>query len=350
MTDVAVSSIPAMDGPEAVAAHARIVEITLAPVVARVAHALAELGIPDYCDGPRTADEIARATGTHAPSIYRLLRTSAGIGFFVEDADRRFSLTTLGAALRSDAPGRGRSMVRSLVGPLGWSTNAETLHALRTGETAAEKALGLPLFDFLASAPAEGTLFNETMIAFHGAEPAAVVAAYDFSDTGTLVDVGGGTGHLLATILRANPHLRGVLYDRPQVAGEARTLLAERGLADRCQVVEGDFFESVPPGGDVYMMSHIIHDWDEARCLTILDNCRRALPANGRVLIFEMVIPPGNDPHPSKILDLCMLAFTGGQERTDAEYASLLERAGLTMTRIVPTASAVSIIEARAGD
>jgi hypothetical protein len=347
MSEVAVGAMPAgVDAEELAAAHAQIVQMTLAPVIAKAMHALAELGIPDYLDAPRSAAEIAHATGTHAPSIYRLLRLTAGVGFVVEDADHRFSLTTLGMALRSDAPGRGRSMARSLNGPMGWGTLAETLHSVRTGEPALDKAFGQSLFEFLTARPSEGTLFNETMIAFHGAEPTAVVSAYDFGGISTLIDVGGGTGHMLTTILRANPQLQGVLYDLPQVAVEARGLIAERGLTDRCQVMEGNFFESVPTGGDAYMMSHIIHDWPEARCLTILDNCRQVMPPSGRLLLLEMVIPTGNEFHPSKLLDMCMLTFTGGQERTEAEYASLLAQAGFRLTRIVPTASPVSVVEA----
>jgi hypothetical protein len=346
MSEIRADS-PAVDAAEAARAHAQIVQMTLAPVIARALYALAECGIPDHFDGhPRSADEIARATGTHARSVYRLLRMSAGLGLFVEGDDRRFTLTPLGAALRSDAPGRARSMVRSLIGPLGWRTNAESLHSVKTGEEAVTRGLGRPLFEFLAATPHEATLFNDTMIAFHGAEPTGVAAAYDFADIGTLIDVGGGTGHLLTTILQAHPHLRGVLYDLPHVAQQARALIADRGLSDRCTVMEGNFFESVPPGGDAYMMSHIIHDWDEARCLTLLEHCRRVLPTpNGRLLILEMVIPPGNDSHPSKVLDMIMLTFTGGQERTEREYASLLERAGLRLTRTVPTASPVSVIE-----
>ena len=346
MSEVAAGSPAGVSAEALAAAHGQIVQITLAPIIARTAHALAELGIPDYFDGPRSADEVARATGTHAASVYRLLRTSAGLGFFLEGADGRFSLTPLGMSLRSDAPGRGRSLVRCLAGRLGWETLGESLHSVRTGEPATDKAFGQSLFEFLGSDSTEGTLFNDTMIGFHGAEPTAIAAAYDFSGIGTLVDVGGGTGNLLATILQANPHLRGVLYDLPHVAEQARALIAERGLADRCTVVEGDFFESAPTGGDAYMMSHIIHDWTEARCLKILENCRRVLSPSGRLLLVEMVIPPGNDFHPSKVLDMIMLLFTGGQERTEAEYAALLAKAGLTLRRVVPTASPVSVVEA----
>ncbi len=221
--------------------------------------------------------DIAPLAGAQAAPLYRLMRTMAGLGFLAEDAEHRFALTPLGEALRSDAPGHARSMVRLIAGPLGWSVLGEFLHSVKTGEAGAERALGQPIFDYLATAPQEATWFNEMMIAFHGGEPPAVAAAYDFSGLGTIVDVGGGTGNLLTTILQANPQLRGVLHDLPHVAAQARELIASRGLADRCTVNEGSFFDALPEGGDAYMLSHIIHDWDEASCIKILTNCRRAM-------------------------------------------------------------------------
>jgi hypothetical protein len=340
---------PAAADATAQAAHAQVMQMAVGHVVARIMYVLAELAIADHLEhGPKSADGIAQATGAHAPSVYRLLRSAAGLGFFVEDADHRFRLTPLGSALRSDAPGRARSMLRCLAGPVGWRTLSESLHSVKTGEAALNKAFGQSIFDYLAGAPEDATLFNEMMIAFHGSEPPAVTAAYDFSGLRTVVDVGGGTGNLLTTILLANPKLRGVLYDMPHVASEARVLIAERGLSERCQVVEGSFFDSVPTGGDVYLMSHIIHDWDEASCLRLLEHCRRAMPGHGRLLLIEMVIPPGNEFHPSKLLDMIMLTFTpGGRERTEKEYGALFEKAGLKLTRVVPTASPVSVIEAK---
>jgi hypothetical protein len=279
--------------------------------------------------------------------LYRLLRMMAGLGFLVEDAEKRFALTPLGEAMQSDAPGHARSMVRLIAGPVGWRVLGEFLHSVKTGEAGAERALGQSIFDFMATAPQEATWFNEMMIAFHGAEPPAVAAAYDFSGIGTIVDVGGGTGNLLTTILLVNPGVPGVLHDMPHVATEARALIASRGLSERCTVSEGSFFDEVPEGGDAYLLSHIIHDWDEASCLKILTACRRAMKSGGRLLVVEMVIPPGNDFHPSKLSDMIMLAFTpGGCERTAQEYAALFAKAGFALRRVVPTASPVSVVEA----
>jgi hypothetical protein len=317
-------------------------------ILARALYAVAELGIADQLtDGPRSAAELAQLTGTHAPALYRLLRSMAGFGFFVEDADHHFALTPLGAALQSDAPGHARSTVRFMAGPMVWSTFGEFLHAVTTGEAAMQKAYGQAIFEYLSSDPEQATLFNETMIGFHSAEPPAVAAAYDFSTIHKLIDVGGGTGNLLTTILRANPELRGVLYELPHVASAARDVVERNNVSDRCEVAAGNFFESVPGGGDAYLLSHIIHDWDEASCLTILENCRRAMQGRGRLLLVEQVIPPGNDFHPGKLLDLIMLALTpGGMERSEAEYSALCAKAGFRLTRLVATASPVSVIEA----
>jgi hypothetical protein len=343
----AVASEPAV-APAPLPPHVQINQMIGGHIVTRAMYAFAELGLADLLrDGPRSASDIAPAADAEAAPLYRLLRTMAGLGFVVEDADHRFALTPLGDALRSDVPGHARSMVRLIAGPLGWRVLGEFLHSVKTGDAGSERALGMPIFEYMATSPQEATWFNEMMIAFHGGEPPAVAAAYDFSGLDTIVDVGGGTGNLLTTILQANPGLRGVLHDVPHVAAQARDLIASRGLSDRCTVNEGSFFEALPEGGDAYMLSHIIHDWDEASCIKILTNCRRAMKPGGRLLVVEMVIPPGNDFHPGKISDMIMLAFTpGGCERTAAEYATLFAKAGFTLTRVVPTASPVSVVEA----
>ena len=326
----------------------QVVQMAGGLAISRAVFAVAELGIADHLkDGSRSSEEIAQATSTHAPSLYRLLRFMAGFGFFVEDADKRFSLTPLGAALQSDAPGYARSTVRMLAGSTAWKVWGEFLHSVRTGETGVEKAFGQSMFDYLSTQPEEATIFNEAMIGFHAGEKPAVAAAYDFSGIQRLVDVGGGTGNLLATILLANPELRGVLYDLAHVVAEARHQIEMNKLSERCEIVSGSFFESVPSGGDAYLLSHIIHDWEEQKCLKILENCRRAMPDNGRLLLVEWVMPSGNDLHPAKFLDLTMLMYTGGRERTEEEYAALFAKSGFKLTRVVPTQSPASVIEAQ---
>lgn len=320
----------------------QIIDMASSYVVARAIHAVAQLGIADHLtDGPRSAEELARVTEMHAPSLYRLLRAAAGFGLFIEDEQQRFSLTRLGATLRSGAPGYARSTVRSMAAPGMWNAFGNFLQTIKTGQPQGE-----PIFTDLRANPEQAARLSETMIGFAGEEPAAIAAAYDFSGIRTLVDVGGNTGVLLATILLANPALRGVLYDLPHVAPLAQRTLGDRGLAGRCEVTAGSFFESVPAGGDAYMLSHVVHDWPEEKCLTILRNVRRVIPNDGRLLILEQLIPPGNEPHPSRYIDLILLTITGGTERTADEYATLLARAGFRLTRIVPTALPVSVIEA----
>ncbi|MGQ0735757.1 MAG: methyltransferase [Acidobacteriota bacterium] len=205
---------------------------------------------------------------------------------------------------------------------------------------------GMPVFDYLAQHPEEASYFSEAMVGFHGAEPPAVAKAYDFSGFKTVVDVGGATGNMLAAILSHHAAPRGILFDRPNVVREAPAPLQARGVEGRVTIEAGNFFETVPAGGDVYVLSHIIHDWNEAQCLTILGYCRNAMKTDGRLLIVETVLPPGDTPHQGKIQDMVMLVIPGGQERTEAEYISLLGKAGFRLTRVVPTESVVSVVEA----
>lgn len=332
--------------PQALPPQAQILQMATGFLISRALYVVAALNIADHLkeDG-KNSEQLAKLTNSHAPSLYRVMRTLAGLGVFAEDENHRFGLTPLGATLRTDDPSRVRSAVLLFGGSVQWQAFAEFPHSVKTGETGVEKVFGMPLFDYLEGHPDEAALFNEAMIGIHGAEPAAVAAAYDFAGIHALVDVGGGTGNLLTTILGANPGLRGALYDLPHVAQEAARTIEAKGLKDRCRVLEGNFFESVPEGFDTYLLSHIIHDWDEDECVTILDNCRRAMNNRGRLLLIEMVIPPGNVPHPGKMLDLVMLAIPGGRERTEEEYAALFAKAGLELTRIVPTSSPVSVVE-----
>jgi len=327
--------------------HAQVIRMATAYWVSRAVYAVARLGIADLLkDEPRDAEHLAAATDTHAPTLRRVMRSLASVGLFRTDEQDRFALTTLGAALQSDAPGAARSTVIALAGEWMWAAWGEVLHAVRTGETGLQKALGVSEYQYLAQHPEEASHFNAAMIGFHGDEPAAIVESYDFSGMLRVVDVGGGSGNLLGTILTANPNVRGVLLDRPQVVPDAERNLSAVGVTDRCQVAGGDFLEAVPDGGDVYIVSHCIHNWDEPSCVRILANCRRAMQQAGRLLIIEAVVRPGDEPDPAKILDLAMLLIPGGQERSQDEYRILLETAGFRLTRVVPTRTSASIIEA----
>jgi hypothetical protein len=331
-------------------AHVQLIQMGSAYWVSKILFVAAKLGLADrLAAGPKSAGELAPALGAHAPSLHRLLRTLAGLGVLSERAEQRFTLTPLGEALKTGAAGSARSTLLSFGSD--WMSDAfdQLLHAVQTGETGFAKAHGKPIFAYFAEHPEEASLFSETMVGFHGAEPPAVAESYDFSAIQTLVDVGGATGNLLAAVLGRHPEVRGVLFDLPHVIGEAPSLLAARGVSDRVTIQAGDFFESVPANGDAYLLSHIIHDWTEQQCLTILANVRRAMKPDSRLLIVEMVLPPGDEPHPGKVLDIGMLVLAGGQERTEAEYRPLLQKAGFQLTRVVPTASAVSILEAVPG-
>ena len=326
--------------------HAQLIQMGTASWVSAVVYAAAKLGLADQLAAePKNAAELAGLMRLHAPSLHRLMRTLAGLGILTEQDAQRFALTPLGEALKTGAPGAARATLIAFGGTF-WHGWEEILYSLETGDTGFAKAHGMPLFEYLSQHPADASYFNEAMVGFHGHEPPAVAQAYDFARFENVVDVGGGTGNLLATILSRHAGPRGVLFDRQHVVLEAPTLLKARGVEERVTIEAGDFFETVPAGGDAYVLSHVIHDWNEARCLTILGHCRKAMKPDGRLLIVEMVLPAGDTPHPGKVLDIVMLVFPGGQERTEAEYASLLGKAGFRLSRVVPTASAVSVVEA----
>ena len=325
--------------------EAQIVEMVMAQFVSRLIHLTATLKLPDYlADGPKTAEELAALTSTHAPALYRVMRTLASLGLFTEDPSHRFALQPLGAALKSGTPSHATALIMG--GEMVARSLDNMLYSVQTGKTGFQKSFGVPLFDWLGGHPVEASLFNQTMVGIHGMEPAAVAAAYDFSVFKTIADVGGSTGNMLTTILARHPAPRGILFDLPHVVRDAPAFIAQRGLTDRIQIETGSFFERVPAGADAYVLSHIIHDWNEEQCLTILGHCRRAMNSSGRLLLVEMVLPDGDTPHPGKMLDMVMLAVPGGEERTAAQYAVLLDKAGFRLTRVVPTASPVSIVEA----
>jgi hypothetical protein len=316
--------------------------------VSHIVYVAAKLNLADYlAQGPKTAEMLAGPTGTHAPSLYRLMRTLASLGILIQDAQHRFGLTPLGEALKTGAPGAARATVLTVAQDMWVQGFGKLLYSLQTGKSGFEKMLGMPIFDWLGKHPEEASLFSETMVGIHGEEPRAIAAAYDFSGCKAIVDVGGATGHLLTTLLGKFPNARGILYDLPHVVRDAPAMIQARDLTNRVAIEPGSFFDKVPAGGDAYMLSHIIHDWSEEQCLTILGNCRRAMSPSSRLLIIEMVLPTDNTPHPGKLLDIMMLVGPGGQERTEPEYAALLAKAGLRLTRVVPTESPVSVVEAR---
>jgi hypothetical protein len=266
---------------------------------------------------------------------------------FEEVTPRRFVLTPAGDLLRKDAPRSLRDVVLFIADPFHLRIYADAIESVRTGKPAAEVTLGMPVFKYLAGHPEYSEVFNNAMTTFSAAIIPAVLEAYDFSGIGTLVDVAGGHGQVLTSILRQHPKMRGVLMDLDHVVAGARANIDAAGVSDRCQIVTGDFFTAVPPG-DAYIMKHIIHDWDDDRAARILQSIHTAMAsARGTVILLEGVIAPGNEPSPGKIMDLEMLLLPGGRERSADEFRSLFDRAGFDLTRIVPTKSPVSVVEAK---
>jgi O-methyltransferase domain/Dimerisation domain len=327
--------------------HAQLIQMATAHWVSQILYVATKLNLADHLAvAPKTAEELAAPTKTHAPSLYRLMRALANLGILTEDATHRFALTALGQALRTGAPGSARPSILTLASDWMSQGMGQLLYSVQTGKSGFEHSLGMPVFDWMAKHPQEAALFSETMVGFHGAEPPAVAAAYDFSPFKTIVDVGGATGNLLTTILAKFPQSSGIHYDLPHVVQAAPALIQSRNLTERVTIASGSFFESVPSAADAYLLSHVIHDWNDDQCLTILANCRRAMPPTAKLLIIEMVLPTDNSPHPGKMLDIMMLVGPGGQERTEPQYADLLAKAGFKLTKIIPTQSAVSIVEA----
>lgn len=328
--------------------HVQLIEMGSAYWTSRIVYTAAKLGLPDQlAAGPKSATELAGPLSVHGPSLHRFMRALASLGLLTEGESGRFALTPLGAALKTGASGSARASVLALAGPIFTRPLDDLMYSIKTGKTAFEKIHSMPVFDYLKEHQDEASLISEFMVGFHGGEPPTVAAAYDFSKFETIVDVGGATGNMLAAILERHEGPCGVLFDMPHIVTDAPALLKSRGVDRRVTITSGDFFKTVPAGGDAYILSHIIHDWSEEQCLTILGNCRRAMKPDGSVLIVEMVLPTGDTPHPGKLLDMVMLTMPGGRERTMEEYGSLLAKAGLRLTRVVPTDSAVSVIEAK---
>ncbi|MBX9787294.1 MAG: methyltransferase [Pirellulales bacterium] len=313
--------------------------------ISQMLYAAAKLGVADHLAGePMSAEDLAAAVGVQAEPLYRLLRALASEGVFEEDDHHRFSLTPMADLLRSDVATSKQAMA-IMLGEEHHAAWGQIIYSLQTGKPAFDHVYGKPVFGYLAEHPEAARNFDAAMTAVHGSETAQMLAAYDFSDCKTLADIGGGNGSLITMVLQRYPKLKGILYDLDHVVARAKPRLEAASVADRCQVIAGSFFESVPSGADTYLMRHIIHDWDEPRCIQILKHCRAALPAGGKVLLIEAVIPPGNKPSFGKLIDINMLVMPGGKERTAAEYKSLYAAAGLKLSRIVPTAGAMSLIE-----
>jgi hypothetical protein len=306
------------------------------------------LNVADHlASGPKDVSELARMSGANEDALFRVLRLLASLGVFAETGSRQFALNPAAELLRKDVPGSLRGMAVFLPDPFHFRTYANLLDSVTTGRPAVDTTVGMPVFEYLAKNPEYSKVFNDAMTALSAPVIAAALEAYDFGHIGVLVDVAGGHGEVLLSILKKHPNVRGVLTDVSHVIDGATPRIAAAGLADRCQAVPCDFFRAVPEGGDAYIMKHIIHDWDDGRATTILKNIASAMGAKrGKVILLESVIAAGSAPDFGKFLDIEMLAMPGGRERSADEFRALFAGAGFELTRVVPTKSPLSVVEA----
>ncbi|HEY8227865.1 MAG TPA: methyltransferase [Pyrinomonadaceae bacterium] len=316
--------------------------------MSRAVYIIAKLGIPDLLkDGPKTTNELAAATTTHAPSLYRVLRALASVGVLKTADDGKFELTPMSEMLVTDAPGSLRWFMVSELGEEHYPAWGNLMHSVKTGEIAFDNFFEMNVWEYFAKNPEKGALFNDSMSGITAATNEAITSAYDFSGFRTLVDIGGGHGGLMTGILKKNPNLKGVVFDAPEVISGTREKIATAGLSDRCEIVSGDFFQSVPSGGDAYILKWIIHDWDDEKSIRILRNCRQHMSADSRLIVVDAVVPETDELDFSKFFDLNMLVMTGGKERTEAEFRQLLQSAAFKLLRVIPTELPTSLVEAQ---
>lgn len=336
-----------MKNPEA-SPHSQMMQYILGKWISRPVSLVARLGIADLmASGERSVEALAEATGTHAGSLYRVMRALAALGIFHETEVRHFTLTPLGECLKSDGLRYQAMLFHSEWHDRAWS---ELEHAVRTGEAAFDKAFGQPAFEWLAEHPEDARIHGLAMAANLGPRTDAIIHAFDFGQYNRVVDVGAGHGTLLAAIAARNPGVRGVAADLPHVAGEAAEKFAAAGLSERCRAESCDFMQRVPAGGDLYILSNILHDWDDDSCQTILDNCRQAMKRDAKLLIVEFLVPPADVFSPAKLLDIEMLVMSGGgRERTQDEFGDLLAAVGLCADKITPLATGEALLEVVVG-
>jgi len=332
--------------PEAAAAQ-QLMQLSTGYIASTCLYLAVKLRIPDrLASSARTSADLASELSVNEDALYRVLRTLTSLGVFEEQAPRTFRNNLASSMVRSETAGSMYEMALWMSDPFHFRVYADAMDSVQTGKPAVEKTVGMPVFEYFSKHPEESEVFNNAMTMFSGMVIPAVLEVYDFSGIGTLVDVAGGHGRVLTSVLEKYSAIHGVLFDLEHVLAGARPLIESRGLADRCRTVAGDFFKAVPQGGDAYIMKHIIHDWDDERATTILKNIRAAMNRGGRLILVESVVTAGSQPDFAKLIDLEMLLLPGGRERTEQEFRDLLTDAGFTLTRIVPTKSPLSVIEA----
>lgn len=338
---------PPLDTPQAASQH--IFQLATGYIPATALYVAARLKIADCLVArPKTVAELARATHVNEDALYRVLRLLASLGVFVEQSPRTFANNLPSQMMISGQPGSTYDMALWMADPFHLRVYAEAMHSLLTGKPAVEKTTGVPVFEYFPKNPELSEIFNNAMTAFSAFVIPAALDAYDFSGIHTLVDVAGGHGQVLISVLQRYPEMHGVLFDLPHVIRGAVPRISAAGVEARMTTETGDFFKAVPSGGDAYIMKHIIHDWDDERAATILENIRKGMKLGGRVILLESIVLPGSsEPDFAKLIDLEMLLMPGGRERTEEEFRQLFARAGFTLTRVIPTESPLSVLEAR---
>lgn len=324
----------------------RLGELITSNWTTQAVYVAAKLGISDLIHerGPLSAEELAAATGVLAEPLFRVLRALASLNVYRQREDGKFELTPLAEQLREGVPG-SQHAIAIMMGEEHYQAWGELLYSVQTGKTAFDKIYGKPIFEWLGEHPEQAAVFDAAMVSIHGRETGAMIEAYDFSQFGVLADIGGGNGSVLRAVLKSAPKLRGMLCDLPGVLERAKPLITADGLTDRIKLQPTNFFEAVPAGADAYLMRHIIHDWTDEQSVVILRNIRQAIGAGGKLLLVEGIVPAGNEPSFSKLLDLNMMVMPGGKERTEAEYRELFAVGGFRLERVVSTASEIQVLE-----
>ena len=326
----------------------QLMQLIFGKAVTQAVSVAARFRIADkLVDAPKTVNELATECGLNPGHLYRVMRALVGLQVFSCDESGQFGLTPMSNLLRSDVPGSARPIATYVCDPWSWQPWGDLADSVRSGRPVFDRVFGEGVFDYLGKHPDEAATFNEGMTGFTEQAATAILLAYDFSGFNVILDVGGGHGALLGAILKQTPKARGILFDTPQVETGAVDAIGRAGLSSRCRVECGNFFQSVPSGADLLVMKNIIHDWNDLKATAILRVCHKALESTAKLLLVELVVPPGFDPHMSHILDLEMMVLCDGKERTESEYRELLAGAGFRLERIIPTEeSPYSLIEA----
>jgi hypothetical protein len=337
------SSSPA--APEPLPPNMVLMQMVFGKALTQAVSVVARFKLADQmATGPKTAAELATAANLNAAHLYRVLRALASLGVLKGEGDR-FSLTPVGEFLRSDVPGSMRAIATYVCDPWSWKPWGDLAGSVKSGQPVFDRMFGEGVFDYFAKHPDEAATFNEGMTGFSQQAAESMLKAYDFTPFGTIVDVGGGHGAILCAILKSAPKARGIVFDAPQVVEGAYAPIKAAGLAERCRAEGGDFFKAAPSGGDLYVLKHIIHDWNDAKATQILKCVRAAIKPTGKLVLVELVVPPGYPPGFANVLDLEMMVICDGKERTEAEYRTLLAGAGFRLTRIIPTEGPHSLVE-----